>query len=56
MTKADEFRQYAEEALRSASETKSDKDKEAFTKLARVWLQAASKTETARPRATWDAG
>jgi hypothetical protein len=47
MTKADEFRQYAEEALRGASETESDKHKEQLIKLARLWTQAASKAEQA---------
>jgi len=45
MTKADEFRQYAEEALRGASETQSDKNKEELLKLARLWSQAASRAE-----------
>jgi hypothetical protein len=47
MTKADEFRQYAQEALRGASETESDKNKEELIKLARRWMQAASKAEQA---------
>ncbi len=47
MTKADEFRQYAEEALREASETQSDTNKEQLIKLARVWSQAASRAEQA---------
>jgi hypothetical protein len=49
MTTAEQFRQYAEEALRAATETKSDKDKEALIKLARVWWQAASKVEIVWP-------
>jgi hypothetical protein len=47
MTKADEFRQYAEEALRGAFETESDKKKEELFKLARLWAQAASTAEQA---------
>jgi hypothetical protein len=47
MTKADEYRQYAEEALRGASETESDKNKEQLIKLARLWSQAASRAEQA---------
>jgi hypothetical protein len=47
MTKADEFRQYAEEALREAFETESDKNKVELIKLARLWAQAASRAEQA---------
>ena len=47
MIAADEFRQYAQEALREASENRSDKDKEALIELARVWWQAASRMELA---------
>jgi hypothetical protein len=47
MTKADEFRQYAEEALRDAFETKSDKNKVELIKHARLWAQAASRAEQA---------
>ena len=41
MSKADDFRQYADEALHSASETKSEKQKQALIDLARTWTQAA---------------
>ncbi len=47
MTKADEFRQYAEEALREAFETESDKNKVELIKLARLWAQAALRAEQA---------
>jgi hypothetical protein len=47
MTKADEFRQYAEEALRGAFEAQPDKNKEELIKLARLWSQAALRAEQA---------
>jgi hypothetical protein len=47
MTKADEFRQYAQEALRGATETETDKNKEELMKLARLWTQAATAAEQA---------
>jgi hypothetical protein len=45
MTKAPEYWQYAEEALRGASESKSDKEKQVLIKLARLWAQAALSAE-----------
>jgi hypothetical protein len=45
MSKADDFRQYADEALHSASETKSEKQKQALIDLARTWIQAALKAD-----------
>jgi hypothetical protein len=45
MSKADEFRQYAEEAMRWARQSKIEKDKEALLDLARTWTQAASHRE-----------
>jgi hypothetical protein len=45
MSKADDFRQYADEALRSATESKSEKQKQALIDLALVWKQAALKTD-----------
>jgi hypothetical protein len=45
MTQAPEFWQYAEEALRGASESKSHKEKQVLMKLARLWSQAALKAE-----------
>jgi hypothetical protein len=44
-SKADEFRRYAEEALRAAAETHSDQDKQALIKLARTWSQAAMRAD-----------
>jgi hypothetical protein len=34
MSKADQFRQYAEEALRRARQSKTEKEKQAYTDLA----------------------
>ena len=50
MTKAAQYWQYAEEALRGASEIKSDKEKQVLIKLARLWSQAALKAEVPLPR------
>ncbi len=41
MSKADQFRQYAEEALRWARQSKTEKEKQAYTNLALTWMQAA---------------
>ena len=41
MSQADEFRQYAEEAMRDAYQSKSEKEKEALIDLAHTWAQAA---------------
>jgi hypothetical protein len=40
MSKADQFRQYAEEALRWARQSKTEKEKQAYTDLALTWMQA----------------
>jgi hypothetical protein len=45
MTKADPFRQYAEEAMRSADRSKIQKEKESFIELARTWTEAAVQSE-----------
>jgi len=41
MTEADEFRQYAKEAMICSSESKSESDKQDFTDLANIWSHAA---------------
>jgi hypothetical protein len=41
MSKTDPFWQYAEEAVLSACEAKTDEDKEGLLELARTWTQAA---------------
>ena len=43
---ADEFRQYAEEALRWAHQSKTEKEKEALTDLARTWMQATLESDS----------
>ena len=45
MTKADEFREYAEEALRWSSQSSSEEEKKALIDLAVTWTQAASLSE-----------
>jgi hypothetical protein len=41
MSEADQFRQYAQEALLWASQSKTEKEKRALLELARTWSQAA---------------
>jgi hypothetical protein len=45
MFKADQFRQYAEEAIRRAVESKNEKERLALMELARTWTQAAAGSE-----------
>jgi hypothetical protein len=45
MSKADEFRQYAEEATRWARDSKNEKQKAILLNLARAWEQAAGRQE-----------
>jgi hypothetical protein len=45
MSKADEFRQYAEEAMRWARNSTTDKEQLALISLARTWTQAAERNE-----------
>lgn len=42
MTTAREFRQYADECLRWASETKDEEQRQQFLDMASAWVQAAS--------------
>jgi hypothetical protein len=44
--KGDEFRQYAEKALRWAHQSKNEKEKEALIDLARTWMQATLESES----------
>ena len=46
MSRADEFRQYAEEAMRWARHSKTADDKAVLIDLARTWMQAASYRES----------
>ena len=45
MSKAEEFRQYAEEAVRWARKSKTEQEKQAFMDLVRTWTQAAVHSE-----------
>ena len=46
VSKADEFRRYAEEALRWAEQSKTEKEQIALIELARTWTQAAVQIES----------
>ena len=48
MSRRDQFRQYAEEAMLSASRTENERDVKALMDLAHVWALAAFESE--RPR------
>jgi hypothetical protein len=45
MSKADEFRQYAEEAMGWARDSKDEKQRAILVNLARAWVQAAASQE-----------
>ena len=45
MSKAEEFRQYAEEAVRWARKSKTEQEKQALMDLAHTWTQAAVHSE-----------
>ena len=45
MSKAEEFRQYAEEAVRWARKSRTEQEKQALMDLARTWTQAAAHSE-----------
>jgi hypothetical protein len=45
VSKADQFRQYAEEAMRWAYQSKTEKDKQTLIDLAGTWTQAAVQSE-----------
>ena len=46
MSKADQFREYAEEAMRWARQSKTEKERQALIELACTWTQAAVQTST----------
>jgi hypothetical protein len=46
MEQADQFRQYAEEAMRWARQSTSEKERLALIELARTWTQAAQQSES----------
>jgi hypothetical protein len=45
MSEARQFRQYAQEALRWAAASTTEKEKAALLDLARTWMQAATASE-----------
>ena len=45
MSKADQFREYAEEAMRGARQSKTEKERQALIELACTWTQAAVQNE-----------
>lgn len=47
MSQSDQFRQYAEEAMLSASQSKNEPEIKAFADLAHVWTLAAFQSERA---------
>jgi hypothetical protein len=47
MSKADEFRRYADEAMGWARNSTSAKDRSILINLARVWIEAAERHEHA---------
>jgi hypothetical protein len=46
MPTADQFWQFAEEAMRRVVQSKSDVEKEALMDLAHTWMQAALRSES----------
>jgi hypothetical protein len=46
MSKASEFRQYAEDAMRAARLSKSSIEQEALIDVAHMWVHAAIQSET----------
>jgi hypothetical protein len=46
MSKADEYRRYADEALRWATKVATQKKKTQFLDIARVWTEAAIEVES----------
>jgi hypothetical protein len=46
MSNADKFWRYAEEAMISAQQSKSEREKRTLMDLARTWAQAAVQSET----------
>jgi hypothetical protein len=45
MSETNRFRQYAEEAMRSAYQSKIQLEKESFIELARTWTEAAVQSD-----------
>jgi hypothetical protein len=51
MSSADQFRRYADEALRRAMQCQTEKERRALFDLALSWTQAALKADSVEPRA-----
>lgn len=49
MTTSQEFRQYADECLRWANETKDEEQRQQFLEMASAWVQAASLQSSTLP-------
>jgi hypothetical protein len=45
MSKADQFREYAEGAMQWARRSKTENEKQALVELARTWTQAAQRSD-----------
>jgi hypothetical protein len=45
MSETSQFRQYADEAMSCAIQSKTDKEKATLVELARTWMQAATASE-----------
>jgi hypothetical protein len=45
MSETDQFRQYAEEAMRWVRQSKTESEKQVLIELARTWTQAAVQSE-----------
>jgi len=45
MSKADQLREYAEEAMQWARRSKTENEKQALVELARTWTQAAQRSD-----------
>jgi hypothetical protein len=45
MSKADQFRQYADEAMHWVRQSKTENEKQVLIELARTWTQAAMRSE-----------
>jgi hypothetical protein len=52
MSEASEFRKYAEEALRWALKSTTEKERLSLMELARTWAQAANASEHPMPMGT----
>jgi hypothetical protein len=46
MSETDQFRQYAEEAMRWVRQSKTESEKQILIELARTWTQAAAVSES----------